>query len=160
VVKLHCNVGDFSAADPRLEPLWELAAERGVPVVTHAGRRQAADTAADELDGVAAVLAKHPGVRMVLAHSGSPSEARCVELMERFPNLYADLTPVMDRRVVIPGDALERLAGRFLFGSDAPNNPNSAKLLASEREAEGLSAHALELLLGGAAERLVPLARE
>jgi len=50
VVKLHCSVGRFSPADPRLAPLWETASELDVPVVTHAGQVAPGDTSAAEIE--------------------------------------------------------------------------------------------------------------
>src|SRR5688572_18024760 len=70
VVKLHCSVGQFSPADPRLEPLWETAAGLGVPVVTHAGQASPGVAAAEEVEQLIPVLRRHPGLRLVLAHSG------------------------------------------------------------------------------------------
>ena len=48
VVKLHCSVGQFSPADPRLEPLWQVAAAQGVPIVVHAGQIHGGNTEAGE----------------------------------------------------------------------------------------------------------------
>jgi predicted TIM-barrel fold metal-dependent hydrolase len=156
VVKLHCSVGDFAPSDPRLRPLWATAARLGVPVVIHAGRRSPGETAADELDDLVPVLRAEPGLRLVLAHAGYPATARALELMGEFDNLYADVTPVWDRPVPVGRPELEALAGRFLFGSDAPNNPVPAAEQARWFEALGLDADALALLLGGAAGALVP----
>lgn len=155
VVKLHCAVGQFAVSDPTLAPMWELAAAFRAPVVAHAGHASPGETAAGEVLGeVAEVLRRHPGVSLVLAHAGSPSIAETLRLMDEFPNLYADLTPIMDRRIEPGVEALERLAGRFLFGSDAPNNPHAAGRLAAEVEALGLSEPALAAVLGGAAKSL------
>lgn len=155
VVKLHCAVGQFAVSDPALAPLWELAAAFRVPVVAHAGHASPGETAANEIrDEVADVLRRNPGVTLVLAHAGAPSVAETVRLMDEFPNLYADLTPIMDRRIEPGVDALERLAGRFLFGSDAPNNPHSATTLAAEVAALPLSTAARDAILGGAAKTL------
>ena len=37
IFKVHLQVGGFPADDPRLDPVWGLLAEAGVPVVVHAG---------------------------------------------------------------------------------------------------------------------------
>ncbi len=154
VVKLHCSVGQFSPADPRLAPLWEMAAARGVPVVIHAGQRSGGDTADDEVDEIIPVLSGHPGLNIVLAHSGLPNTKRTLELMERFPNLHADLTPVWLRPVDVTAADFARFPGRFLFGSDAPNCPTRARELQRAVASLGLPAGHLVSVLGGAAERL------
>jgi predicted TIM-barrel fold metal-dependent hydrolase len=156
VVKLHCAVGDFAPSDQRLRPLWATAARLGVPVVIHAGRRSPGETAADELDELVPVLRAEPELRLVLAHAGYPATARTLELMGEFTNLYADVTPVWDRAAPVGRRELEALTGRFLFGSDAPNNPIPAAEQARRFETLGLDAAALASLLGGAAVALVP----
>jgi predicted TIM-barrel fold metal-dependent hydrolase len=156
VVKLHCSVGDFDAADARLAPLWRIAGNIGVPVVVHAGRGPGMTDARD-LDSVITVLKRHQDLRFVLAHSGHPACERAIELMRDFPNLYGDLTPVWDSPVAVPTHALAEFQGRFLFGSDAPNNPVTAGDQARGYESMGLGADAVSALMGGAAAALIPL---
>ncbi len=156
LVKLHCAVGNFSVTDARLEPLWQVAGRLGVPVLVHAGRRAPALTDTDEIDSVATVLRAHPDLRLVLAHTGHPYTERALALMAGFANLYADVTPVWETAVEAGRDALEQFAGRFLFGSDAPNNPAHRREQTAGFARLGLGAEALALLLGGAAARLVP----
>jgi predicted TIM-barrel fold metal-dependent hydrolase len=155
VVKLHCSVGQFSPADSRLAPLWETASAHGVPVVVHAGQRDGGSTAADELLELEPVLTAFPALRIVLAHAGNPNFPEAVALMRRFDNLYADLTPVWDRPSLPPVPELRALSGRFLFGSDAPNNPASASQHAARIEALDLEPAHLDMLLGGAADSLL-----
>lgn len=155
VVKLHCSVGQFSPADSRLVPLWGTASAHGVPVVVHAGQRDGGSTAADELLELEPVLAAFPALKIVLAHAGNPSFLETTALMRRFGNLCADLTPVWDRPSMPPVRDLRELAGRFLFGSDAPNNPSSASQQVTALEALELDTGELELLLGRAAEALM-----
>jgi predicted TIM-barrel fold metal-dependent hydrolase len=155
VVKLHCSVGGFSPADPRLEPLWATASEAKVPVVIHAGQRSPGDTAPDEVEELGPVLASHPGLRIVLAHAGHPSTGSALRLMSRFPNLYADLTPVWDRPVAIGPGEIRRFPERFLFGSDAPNNPVPVVEQENRLREMGLGRGELDQLMGGNAESLL-----
>jgi len=154
VVKLHCSVGRFAANDVRLQPLWETAASLGVPVVIHAGQHSPGETAAEEIDAIVPVLRGHPALRLVLAHAGHPNTSRALALMAEYDNLYADVTPVWDRPVQVSTHDLSAFAGRFLFGSDAPNNPTGAREQAARYEELGLDAGTLALLMGGAADRL------
>lgn len=155
VVKLHCSVGGFSPDDARLAPLWELAQERGVPVVMHAGQRGPGETAPDELEPLVPVLRAYPRLPLILAHTGYPSHARALELMAAHANLYGDLTPVWDRHVPITAAEFQRFPGRLLFGSDAPNNPTPAATQATRLERLGLDTAMLAEILGGTAARLV-----
>ncbi len=157
VVKLHCSVGNFAPDDPRLAPVWELAAARRVPVVIHAGRRGPGATEADELEPLAAVLRAHPTLTLVLAHTGFPACAGALELMAAYPNLYGDLTPVWDSAVPLAVADFRRFPGRVLFGSDAPNNPTAAGQQAARLAGLGLSPEEQAAVLGGTAVQLVPL---
>jgi predicted TIM-barrel fold metal-dependent hydrolase len=157
VVKLHCSVGQFSPRDERLAPLWETATAVGAPVVVHAGQESPGETSASEVDELAPVLKAYPRLRLVLAHAGFPAVERALELMADHEYLYGDLTPVWDRPHSITADEIARFSGRLLFGSDAPNNPIAAGEQARRYEEMGLSQVDLELLLGGAASRMIPL---
>ncbi len=154
VVKLHCSVGNYDADDRRLEPLWRIAADQGVPVTVHAGRESPGIAAAHEVERLEAVLTAHPNLRLVLAHSGLPELETCVGLMRRFPNLYGDLTPVWEQPVPVDAAMLTEFRGRFLFGSDAPNCPTPAEDLARPWDQRGLAADLHRLVMGGAAASL------
>lgn len=154
VVKLHCSVGQYTADDPRLEPLWRLASQEGVPIVIHAGRRGPGIAETDEIDALAPVLEAHPDLRLVLAHSGFPQVARALELMERYPNLYADFTPVWTNPIEVAAETIQRMPGRFLFGSDVPNCPMPVADLVARVEEMPLSREDRDSVLGGAAAAL------
>ena len=57
--------------------------------------------------------------------------------------------------VSVNSAALATLPGRFLFGSDAPNNPLGARAQAQRIEALGLDTDVLGLIMGGTAASLV-----
>lgn len=158
VVKLHCSVGQFSPADARLTPLWEAAQHLRVPVVIHAGQRSGGATEEDEVDELIPVLAAYPQLLVILAHTGYPGTGRALELMERFDNLYADLTPVWLSEIPVTAAELERYPGRFLFGSDAPNSPLGALARRQHFDSLGLAPSLAYSLFGGAAEALTATA--
>lgn len=155
VVKLHCSVGNFAVEDPRLEPLWLIAAEQGVPVLVHAGRESPGIAAAHEVERLERVLGAHPNLKFVLAHSGLPATDVTLGLMRRYPNLYGDLTPVWQQPVPVDGPVLAEFAGRFLFGSDAPNCPTPAEALAERYDTMELPPDVHASVMGGAAAALV-----
>lgn len=154
VVKLHSSVGAFSPTDRRLEPLWAAAASERIPVLVHAGQHSPGDTDESELEALAAVLSAHPRLRIVLAHAGHPATAAAIDLMARHDNLYADVTPVWLSEIKVTLEDLERFAGRFLFGSDAPNNPTPIADQVARFEAMPLSDRARTMLMGGVAASL------
>jgi predicted TIM-barrel fold metal-dependent hydrolase len=154
VVKLHCSVGDFSVDDPRLAEVWEFVAERGVPVVVHAGRDVSGVTHAGELDGIDRVATRLPAAPIVIAHAAHPDTAAAVALVERHENVYVDLTPRVFELVDVGDAVLERLCERVLFGSDAPNTQvpiehNLARLSA-------LTPATRDRIVSGNARRLIP----
>jgi uncharacterized protein len=121
VVKLHCSVGAFDVDDPRLDPMWQLVAERSVPVVVHVGHDVSGETRAGELNGIDSVATRFPLAPIVIAHAAHPSTGDAVSLVERHDNVYVDLTPRVVDLVDLADDVLERLHERVLFGSDVPN---------------------------------------
>ena len=121
VLKLHCSVGDFSPDDPRLDPVWGYAAEIALPVVLHAGHAPDGHTGEAELEPVAEVARRHPGARVIIAHCGHTASEAALRLVAGHEHVYADLTPVIHHPVRVPAAQLSALAGKLLFGSDAPN---------------------------------------
>jgi predicted TIM-barrel fold metal-dependent hydrolase len=121
VVKLHCSVGDFEVDDPRLDQMWRLVASRSAPVVAHAGHHVSGETQATELGGFDRLAARFPAAPIVIAHAGHPATSAAVAYVERYDNVYVDLTPRVVDLVDVSDDVLERLCERVLFGSDLPN---------------------------------------
>ncbi len=127
VFKAHLQVGDFAPDDPLLEPVWGTLAESGTPIVLHAGSGPAPGRHTGP-DGVARVLARHPELRLVIAHMGMPEVAEFMDLADGYPNVMLDTTMAFvdfwdepdDPRIIrrLPG-----LQDRILLGTDFPNIP-------------------------------------
>jgi uncharacterized protein len=159
VLKLHCAVGGFDLADPRLEAVWERCVFHRLPVVVHAGHDHFGHTATVDLGGLPEVAARHDQLRLIVAHLGHPATRDVVEVMDRHPNVYADLTPVVAAPVEVTATDLARLGERLLFGSDAPNTGiRVASLLTRLREA-GLDDATYGSITSGNASRLVDAVR-
>ena len=127
VFKVHVQVGDFAPDDPLLEPVWGALAESGTPIVLHAGSGPAPGRHTGP-SGVAAVLSRHPGLALVIAHLGMPEMREFLDLAERFVHVRLDTTmafvdfwdqPVPDG---VPARLLD-LQDKILFGTDFPNIP-------------------------------------
>ena len=155
VLKLHCSVGDFSPDDPRLDPVWAYAAEVSLPVVLHAGHAADGQTAGAELEPVAEVARRHPGARVIIAHCGHPASEAALRLVAGHENVYADLTPVLHQPVQPAAAELTALAGKVLFGSDAPNTGLTVTQLLDSLPGAELPPAAWAALTGGTARRLV-----
>jgi predicted TIM-barrel fold metal-dependent hydrolase len=132
VLKLHVQVGGFDVRDPLLDDVWGVVAEAGTPVVLHAG----SGPVATEHTGpgpVAALLARHPRLRLVVAHAGAPEYAEFLELAERYERVALDTTMAFtaffeEMGGAYPEALLPRLrelgeAGKVHLGTDFPNIP-------------------------------------
>jgi len=155
VLKLHCSVGDFSPDDPRLDPVWGYAADIALPVVLHAGHAPDGHTGEAELEPVAEVARRHPGARVIIAHCGHTASEAALRLVAGHEHVYADLTPVIHHPVRVPAAQLSALAGKLLFGSDAPNTGLTVTQLLDGLDGGQLPERAWAALTGGAARRLV-----
>ena len=91
VFKCHLQVGGFDPNDPVLDAAWGLLAEAGVPVVTHCGSGPVAGRFTGPAP-IARLLARHPGLRLVVAHLGMPEYAEFLTLAERYPGVLLDTT--------------------------------------------------------------------
>lgn len=127
--KVHVQVGRFPPDDPRLEPVWELLAEAGVPTVLHAGSAPLPG----EFTGpepVARVLRRHPSLPLVVAHAGMPQYHEFADLAAEYEHVHLDTTMVgtdfTEQFAPLPSDYVARWSGlvdKIILGSDFPNIP-------------------------------------
>src|SRR5947209_15335360 len=64
-IKLHPRAQKFTSTDERLGPVFELASERRVPILIHAGRGLPPIAA-----GLRSLVERNPGAKLILAHAG------------------------------------------------------------------------------------------
>ncbi|MEV7128092.1 amidohydrolase family protein [Streptomyces sp. NPDC093260] len=129
VFKSHVQVGAYDPADERLDQAWGLLAEARVPVVMHCGSGPAPGEHTGP-EPVARLLARHPRLRLIVAHLGMPEYEEFLGLAERYDEVRLDTTMVFtdfsEGFMPFPGRALPRLAAlgdRVLLGTDFPNIP-------------------------------------
>jgi len=131
VFKCHLQVGGFDPNDPLLDAAWGLLAEAGVPVVTHCGSGPV--PGAHTGPGPAgALLARHPRLRLVIAHLGMPEYGDFLSLAERYDRVMLDTTMAFTAFVEATAPfpraeppRLGALGDRVLLGTDYPNIPYS-----------------------------------
>ena len=102
ILKLHCSVGSFDPDDPALDPTWAFVSARAIPVVVHVGHAISGHTNPTDVAKIANVAALAPNAIVIMAHCGHAAVDEVLDLLERFPNLYADLAPVVAEPVVLP----------------------------------------------------------
>ncbi|MEU5281755.1 amidohydrolase family protein [Streptomyces asoensis] len=129
VFKAHVQVGAYDPADELLRPAWGLLAEAGIPVVIHCGSGPAPGKHTGP-EPIARVLARHPRLRLIVAHLGMPEYEEFLGLAERYGEVRLDTTMTFtdfaEELAPFPPRALPRLAAlgdRVLLGSDFPNIP-------------------------------------
>jgi uncharacterized protein len=129
VFKAHVQVGAYDPRDPLLDPVWGLLAEARIPIVVHCGSGPVPGPHTGPAV-FAEVLAKHPGLRAVVAHMGQPDYGDFLDLAGRYPEVRLDTTTVftdlIEKRFPWPAELLPRLADlgdRVLLGTDFPNIP-------------------------------------
>ena len=113
-LKLHPFHSRVAPDDVRLEPIYRLAAEFGLPVVSHTGGCPEAMSV--HLFNAAKA---HPETDFVMVHMdlGTDNSA-ALELLGELPNLYGDTTWVPVATTV---EAIRRYGSRkMLFGTDNP----------------------------------------
>jgi uncharacterized protein len=131
VFKLHLQVGGYDPRDPLLDPVWALCQDAGAVLVVHC--------ASGPLPGrftgpgpIGEVLARHPQLRLAVAHLGLPEYADFVALAETYEQVVLDTTMAGTDFVqrFAPFDPALRprvrtlaLAGKVVLGSDFPNIP-------------------------------------
>ncbi|MGW3140428.1 amidohydrolase family protein [Streptomyces sp. NPDC001139] len=129
VFKAHVQVGAYDPASELLDGAWGLLAEAGTPVVIHCGSGPAPGKHTGP-EPIARVLARHPRLRLVIAHMGMPEYEDFLALAERYGEVRLDTTMAFtdfaEQLAPFPRRALPRLADlgdRILLGTDFPNIP-------------------------------------
>lgn len=127
-LKLHPVHGGFPPNHPELFPVYWLLQEMGLPVVFHTGISSFPGSvnayASPEL--LEDVIRAFPELTVVLAHGGRGwwyDVAATLALI--YPKVWIELSGLNLRRLAeyFRGFKIERLAHKFIFGSDWPGTP-------------------------------------
>ena len=147
-IKLHPRAQKFLLDDERLAPVFELAAERKVPILIHGGR--GLPPIADALSR----LMDRYEPQLIIAHAGIADLAALAHHFSQRAGVFFDTS------VWSPLDLLDlyRLVSpeQVLYASDYPYGQQPSSLLAAIRTARmaGLDEQQLEAMLGGSARRI------
>jgi predicted TIM-barrel fold metal-dependent hydrolase len=148
-IKLHPRAQRFLLNDERLAPVFELAAERRVPILIHGGR--GLPPIASEL---ASLVERYPAAQLIIAHGGI---ADLPALAERFAGKAGVF---FDTSVWSPIDLLNVFSvfspEQILYASDFPYGQQPSSLLIALRtaKASGLDEDDLRDMLAGNASRI------
>jgi uncharacterized protein len=148
-IKLHPRAQAFALSDERLQPIFELAVERGVPILIHGGR--GLPPIAEDLE---ALVRRNDGVRLIVAHAGIADMAELAGRLGGIPGVFFD-TSVWSGLDLL--DLYRQISPeQVLYASDYPYGRQPNSLLASVRTAKlaGFDDKQLRLMLGGSARRI------
>lgn len=112
-IKLHPRADSFTLAEPAVRDLAALAAERGVPVLTHAGRGIPA-LGEDALR----LCTDHPDLRLILAHAAVSDLGWLWRRMPEVPNLFIDTSWWNPSDFIVLFGMVP--PGQILWASDSP----------------------------------------
>jgi uncharacterized protein len=163
IAKVHLQVGRFHATDPRLDEVWPQLAAAGIPAVIHASAVYGVSGGSDYCgpDAIRALLERHPGVTVIVAHLGMPDAAGFLALAEAEPTVRLDVSMTLTDPAYgrdYPASLLPRLAAihdRVLFGSDFPSIPHPYHAQVRGLAALGLDDAGLRRVLHGNAAALL-----
>jgi predicted TIM-barrel fold metal-dependent hydrolase len=148
-IKLHPRAQRFGATDERLGPVFELAAERRVPILIHGGRGLPPIAA-----GLRSLVDRYPETQLIIAHAGIADMAHLAEAMRGRRGV------VFDTSTWSPIDLLDFFRQvppeQVVYASDYPYGQYTSSLYLALRTAllAGYDEQQLRLMLGETAARL------
>jgi len=148
-IKLHPRAQKFLLDDERLAPIFALAAERGVPILIHAGR--GLPPIAAELEHL---VDTHPGSQLILAHAGIADLANLAHRFSGKRGVFFDSSvwsaiDLLGLLRLVPPE-------QVLYASDYPYGQQPGSLLLSLRvaQASGFDDKQLRDMFAGNATRI------
>jgi len=148
-IKLHPRAQAFALDDERLGPIFELAAERSVPILIHGGR--GLPPIAEHLE---ALVRRNEGVRLIVAHAGIADMAGLAGRLGGMPGVFFDTSvwsavDLLDLFRQVPPE-------QVVYASDYPYGRQPNSLLVSIRAARlaGFDDRELRNMLGQNARRI------
>ena len=159
-VKVHPVHGAFRVDRDDMYPVYDLCAERGVPVIVHTGPSLFPGSQAEAGDPklMDTIAAAYPGVPFVLAHGGRGHwYADAARMALARDNVWIDLAGLPPRRLpdYYAGFDLPALAAKWIFGTDWPGVPGVARNVRAVA-ALGLPDDTLAAVLSANARRVYP----
>lgn len=148
-IKLHPRAQKFTSTDERLAPVFEIAAERGVPILIHAGRGLPPIA-----EGLAQLVERYPEARLILAHAGIADMAALADAVAGRKGVFFDTSTwsaidLLDFYRQVPPE-------QVLYASDYPYGQQPSSLLIAVKSAirAGYDGAQLRAMLAGNANAL------
>jgi len=148
-IKLHPRAQKFQLNDERLAPVFELAAERGVPILIHGGRGLPPIA-----DNLARLVEGYPDAQLIIAHAGIADLAGLAGRFAGHAGVFFD-TSVWSSVDLLSFFHLVS-PEQVLYASDYPYGRPPSSLLIAVRTAKvaGFTDDQLREMLAGSANRM------
>jgi uncharacterized protein len=154
-IKLHPEYQAFSPDDPRMDPIYDAAAENDMVVLFHSGLDIGVPTDYGRPEKFARMIARHPDMTVVLAHMGGWN--LWDEVRDHLLGLPVYLDTSFASGYLLDEDFVDLVAGhgtsRVLFGTDAPWTDMAGQV--AWLRSLPFSDADKDAILGGNAERLL-----
>jgi uncharacterized protein len=148
-IKLHPRAQRFDSTDDRLAPIFQLSAERHVPILIHGGRGLPPIAA-----GLASLMDRNPEATLIIAHAGIADLAALTSAMAGRKGVFFDTSTwsavdLFDLYRRVPPE-------QVVYASDYPYGQQPASLFIALRTAirTGFSDGEIREMLAGNAARL------
>jgi predicted TIM-barrel fold metal-dependent hydrolase len=148
-IKLHPRAQRFLPDDPRLEPVFALAAERRVPILIHGGRGLPPIA-----DSLGRLLDRHAPPALIVAHAGIVDLAAMARNFAGRPGVFFDTSvwsplDLLDLYRLVPPE-------QVVYASDYPygRQPNSLLMAVRTARASGFDDRQLRAMLHDTAARI------
>ncbi len=114
--KMLSDYHRIAVTDPRYEPAWRLADQRGLPVLLHTW----GGSPYDGPEPARKAAEKYPRAQILLGHSCHGDWDKAIQLARDFPNICLDTCALLDERGIVERLVGELGADRIFFGTDFP----------------------------------------
>jgi predicted TIM-barrel fold metal-dependent hydrolase len=148
-IKLHPRAQKFDATDERLAPVFEIAAERRVPILIHGGRGLPPIAS-----GLRRLVERYPEATLIIAHAGIADLAQLAACMAGRRGVLFDTSTwspldLLDFYRLVPPE-------QAVYASDFPygQQPSSLWLSVKTAEAAGFDEGQMRAMLAGTANAL------
>jgi predicted TIM-barrel fold metal-dependent hydrolase len=115
-LKVHADYHQVPWDAPVFERAWRFADERKLPVLGHTW----SGSPYNGVGQIRTIAERYPNVRLLLGHSLHADWEQACTVAKDFPNVFLELTAVLDDRGPLELFVSQGLSERLLFGTDLP----------------------------------------
>lgn len=125
-IKLYPVMAVFDPRDPRFDPFYEAAQEKGLPVLWHMGATLSSPGSLEVTNPIVLdnVARRFPDLKQIIAHMGHPWQREAVQVVRKNRNVVCDIsgfwTRPMDGYLAMVNAQEWGVIDRLIFGSDYP----------------------------------------